>query len=218
MQSETSEDNYESESVDDTFRVKTINDMVGDIIKNLHRNEYGDCKDYTFEEHTEMIRIFEKNCNFKDNLDLTSAIKAAKMEEVNTIDNLDDNCEIIKYRNLCRQYHCETLRSTINTYYKAHNLEGLDLKYIEKQHVSSIKPTIELLEIEALMAQFARLENIADKQGPLGAKHVRLILNTARLGTDETHEDCKEGEKNTECLSAQYNGAYYLEHLHGDKY
>ena len=85
IKSETSEDIYESkiESEDETgqkSQVLTIDEMVGNIIKNLHKNEYGDCKSYTFEEHNEIIKSYEKNCKF----DFTKIINNYWDENINT--------------------------------------------------------------------------------------------------------------------------------------
>ena len=228
VKSETSVDIYESESeheTDQTVAVKTINDMVGDIVKNLHRNTYGNCKEYTFEEHNEIIRSFEEYCNFDDNLDLTSAIKAAS-KKGDCIDNSNGNYDIFRYRKLYKQYHFETLRSAINKYYKAHNLEKIDLEYIEKQH-DYILPSKELLEIEALMKLFAMLDNITEKQGSIGAKSVRLILYAAYYDREETHEDFLGSENIMKSLRVDYYGdisshtainpQYYIEGLETDE-
>ena len=230
VKSEISDSIYESESepeheTDQTVAVKTINDMVGDIVKNLNRNEYGNCKEYTFEEHNEIIRSFEEYCNFDDNLDLTSAIKAAS-NKGHCIANSNGNRDIFRYRKLYKQYHFETLRSAIDKYYKAHNLEKIDLEYIEKQH-DYILPSKELIKIEALMKLFARLDNITEKQGSIGAKNVRLILYAAYYDREQTHEDFLGSENIMKSLRADYYGdisshtaispQYYIERLETDE-
>ena len=212
VKSGTTEEIYESESEseeeEEPREVWDLDAIIAKQLKTMH-NDYGDSKEYTFEEHNAIIKHFQEVCKFHETLDLTIGAKSLIKD---VVENSNNNPDIIKYKKMLRQYHCETLRTAIDNYYEEHNLDAIPLEYIEQRH-AYIMPDIELLEIEALMKQFARLENIIEQRGcAIGDRHVSTILYAAYYQRQQTHEYFWESEKIIKCLSAPYYGDnHYLE-------